>query len=130
MYEHSFRVDNILIHPDFRHNGPYSNDIALMKVRANSAAGISFNTHVRPICIASTDEMIDPGTWCSVTGWGLQRSQDSKSIAPILRAAAVPLLEQNTCRRSDVHGDRDDGKKQQQPILDTMLCAGMCIIKL
>lgn len=44
--------------------------------------------------------------------------QDLQSIAPVLRAAAVPLLEQETCRMTDINGGR------QQPILDTMLCAG------
>lgn len=126
LFEHSFRVDSILVHPDFRRNGPYSNDIALLKVRAKNAAGIIFNTHVRPICLpasADAEDFFFPGMWCTVTGWGMQRNKDAKSVATILRAAAVPLLDQQTCRQADVHGG-GDGRTAQQPILDTMLCAG------
>lgn len=45
--------------------------------------------------------------------------EDKKSLASVLRAATVPLLDQATCRGSEVNG----GKNQQ--ILDSMLCAGM-----
>lgn len=39
-------------------------------------------------------------------------------MASILRAAAVPLLDIDICRNTEVNGGR------QQTILDTMLCAG------
>lgn len=45
-------------------------------------------------------------------------AEDKKSLAPTLRAAAVPLLDMETCRMSDVNGGRS------QSILDTMICAG------
>lgn len=45
-------------------------------------------------------------------------ADDTKSIAPVLKAAAVPLLDLDTCRSRDVNGGR------HQSILDTMLCAG------
>lgn len=76
IYEHSFRVERLILHPEFRQNGPYSNDIALIKVKANSANGINFNSHVKPICLPTTSELIYPGTWCSVTGWGLQNGKN------------------------------------------------------
>lgn len=49
---------------------------------------------------------------------GLLTAEDRLSLAPALRAAAVPLLDTNLCRNSDVNGGR------LQYILDTMLCAG------
>lgn len=72
MYERTFRLDKVILHPQFRHNGPYSNDIAMIKVKSNSIGGISFNSHVKPICLPKYDEIYTPGTWCSVTGWGVQ----------------------------------------------------------
>lgn len=45
-------------------------------------------------------------------------AEDNRSLAPTLRAAAVPLLDMETCRMSDVNGGRS------QSILDTMICAG------
>lgn len=144
MYERRFRIETIVMHPEFRHKGPYSNDISIIKVASNNDAGISFNTHVKPICLPRQGEIPRPGTWCSVTGWGAQIrnlihsdeniisffvkwylfwyiAEDNKSLAPVLRAAAVPLLDLETCRMSDVHGGRSQG------ILDTMMCAGELI---
>lgn len=72
MYERSFRIDRVLIHPEFRRHGPYSNDIAIIKVKASV---INFNTHVKPICLPSKKEISYPGTWCQVTGWGAQNGQ-------------------------------------------------------
>lgn len=45
-------------------------------------------------------------------------AEDNKSLAPVLRAAAVPLLDMETCRMSGVNRGRS------QNILDTMICAG------
>lgn len=72
LYERIFRIDTVVMHPEFRRNGPYSNDISIIKVRSNSDTGISFNSHVKPICLPKYDEVSMPGTWCSVTGWGAQ----------------------------------------------------------
>lgn len=52
----------------------------------------------------------------------ISTGEDKKSLAPVLRAAAVPLLDQSICRSSEVNG----GKNQQ--ILDSMLCAGMLLL--
>lgn len=45
-------------------------------------------------------------------------AEDNKSLAPVLQAAAVPLLDMETCRMSGVNRGRS------QNILDTMICAG------
>lgn len=71
-YERTFRVDRIEMHPDFRKNGPYSNDIAIIKVRTNSVVRVMFNSHVQPICLPKFEGATRPGTWCTVTGWGAQ----------------------------------------------------------
>ncbi|XP_041970619.1 tryptase-like [Aricia agestis] len=116
-HEHRFLVDKVVPHPDFRKEGPHSHDIALVLV-ARSGGGVRFDSHVRPICLPAEDAPIAPGAWCAVSGWGYQ-SEGTESFAPVLRAAAVPILELSTCRKSQVLGGR------QQPILDSMLCAGV-----
>ncbi|CAG4967627.1 unnamed protein product [Colias eurytheme] len=95
-------------------NGPHSNDIALLLVARSS--GVQFNTHVRPICLPSGTETT--GQWCAVSGWGHQ-GETNDNFAPVLRAAAVPILDLATCRKDQVLGGR------QQAILDSMLCAGV-----
>ncbi|XP_047109118.1 mast cell tryptase-like [Schistocerca piceifrons] len=118
-YEQVFRVDKILLHPKFRRDGYYSHDIGLLKLKATDDKGISYNSHVRPICLPAAHTRNAAGTWCTVTGWGAQKPQDMESLSDVLLAAYVPLLEQETCRTKEVYGDRD------QAILDGMLCAGL-----
>lgn len=116
LHERSFKVESILIHPDFRKDGPYSNDIAIIKLKAHT--GIGFNTHVRPICLPDPNERIPVGTLCSVTGWGIQKAEDLKSLSSVLRVAMVPIMDTEMCRDSSINGGR------HQKILDSMLCAG------
>ncbi|CAG4948952.1 unnamed protein product [Parnassius apollo] len=114
-HEHRFLVEKVILHPDFRKNGPHSNDIAMILV-ARSGNGVQFNSHVRPICLPGASA--EPGRWCSVSGWGLQ-AESTETFAPTLRAAEVPLMDLETCRKNQVLGGR------QQPILDSMICAGI-----
>ncbi|XP_014239480.1 serine protease 33-like isoform X2 [Cimex lectularius] len=118
-HERVYRPERIVIHPEFRRDGPHSNDIALIKVKATSETGIDFNKFVQPICLPESDIGPSEGEWCTVTGWGAQKPGDSKSLSSTLRAASVPLLPLSTCRQADVYGGR------LQSILDSMLCAGL-----
>ncbi|XP_031629228.1 serine protease 30-like [Contarinia nasturtii] len=115
MYERRFHIEAIIMHPEYRRNGPYSNDISIVKVASNNDAGILFNTHIKPICLPHNENLPSE---CYISGWGAQ-NEDNKSMAAVLRAAAVPLLDLETCRMSDVNGGRS------QSILDTMICAGL-----
>ncbi|XP_004930845.2 trypsin-like [Bombyx mandarina] len=114
-HEHQFFAEKVVPHPDFRKNGPHSNDIAIILV-SKSGSGVQFNSHVRPICLPSSEETA--GQWCAVSGWGYQ-AEGTETFAPVLRAASVPVLDLATCRQSHVLGGR------QQPILDSMICAGI-----
>ncbi|XP_045508662.1 trypsin-like [Colias croceus] len=113
-HENRYLAEKVVPHPEFRKNGPHSNDIALLLVARSS--GVQFNTHVRPICLPSGTETT--GQWCAVSGWGHQ-GETNDNFAPVLRAAAVPILDLATCRKDQVLGGR------QQAILDSMLCAGV-----
>ncbi|XP_062531334.1 ovochymase-1 isoform X1 [Bombyx mori] len=119
-HEHQFFAEKVVPHPDFRKNGPHSNDIAIILV-SKSGSGVQFNSHVRPICLPSSEETA--GQWCAVSGWGYQ-AEGTETFAPVLRAASVPVLDLATCRQSHVLGGR------QQPILDSMICAGKTTLRL
>lgn len=75
LYERLFRIETIIMHPEFRRKGPYSNDISVVKVASHNDAGINFNTHIKPICLPKYDAISRPGTWCAVTGWGAQKGK-------------------------------------------------------
>ncbi|XP_075988797.1 trypsin-like [Anticarsia gemmatalis] len=114
-HEHRFLAEKVVRHPDFRKNGPHSNDIAIILV-SRAGNGVQFNSHVRPICLPA--DGVSPGKWCAVSGWGYQ-AENTENFAPVLRAAAVPVLDLATCRKNQVLGGR------QQTILDSMICAGI-----
>ncbi|XP_026735122.1 trypsin-like [Trichoplusia ni] len=114
-HEHRFLAEKVIRHPDFRKNGPHSNDIAIILV-SRSGNGVQFNSHVRPICLP--EDGVPPGKWCAVSGWGFQ-AENTENFAPVLRAAQVPVMDLTTCRKSHVLGGR------QQAILDSMICAGV-----
>ncbi|XP_065351159.1 mast cell tryptase-like [Cloeon dipterum] len=128
-YEQTFKASSVVIHPDFRKSGPYSNDIAVIRVKDAAVASyghlassrgraIQFDTHVRAICLPESFEDVQRDTWCTVTGWGAQDSDDKDSLSVVLRAASVPVVPLEQCRRPEVYGGR------RQAILDSMLCAG------
>lgn len=71
-YERRFRIESIIMHPEFRQNGPYSNDLSIIKVASINGNAINFNTHVKPICLPKQNNLPTAGTWCSVSGWGAQ----------------------------------------------------------
>ncbi|XP_063545579.1 serine protease 27-like [Cydia strobilella] len=114
-HEHRFLVEKVVPHPEFRKDGPHSNDIALILVARSNH--VQFNSHVRPICLPDAGAE-SAGRWCAVTGWGYQ-TESTESFAPVLRAAAVPVLDLATCRKDQILGGR------QQAILDSMICAGI-----
>ncbi|KAF4532505.1 hypothetical protein B566_EDAN003081 [Ephemera danica] len=128
-HEQTFRTHSIILHPNFRHAGPYSNDIAIIRVRDQASASyghlagtrgraIQFDSHVRAICLPARFQEVPSGSWCTVTGWGAQEAEDHDSLSVVLRAAAVPLVPLDRCRSSEIYG----GRRQQ--ILDSMICAG------
>jgi len=116
--------------------GPYSNDIAVIRVKDAAVAtyghlassrgrAIQFDSHVRAICLPGRYEEAPPGTLCTVTGWGKQVWDDHDSLSVVLRAASVPVVPLNVCRSQELYGGRpelDGGRRQD--ILDSMLCAG------
>lgn len=111
--EQKVRVERAIPHPDFRKYGPYSNDIALLIL---AYPGLQLGPLARPACLPFKSP--PPGTWCEVSGWGATDPSYPDKLSGVLRAAAVPLLSLETCRRDGVYGGR------QQPILDSMMCAG------
>ena len=48
-------------------------DIALIKLQTVNGKGIVFGSSVQPICLPTSEEVYKPGTWCSVSGWGMQK---------------------------------------------------------
>lgn len=112
-HEQVAKVEKFIRHPDFSKLGPYSHDIALLVL---AEPGFSFNYNVKPVCVPEKDP--SPGTWCEVSGWGAENPLDMEVLSKTIRAAAVPVIPLDTCRKNGIYGGF------HQPILDSMLCAG------
>lgn len=111
-YEQVIRVQTVTRHPEFRINGPYSNDIALLLLENQ----IKMGKYVQKACLPH--DQISDGNWCEVSGWGVSDTKKNLEKSAMLHSAAVPIISLETCRKEEIYGGRI------QEILDTMLCAG------
>merc|ERR1712076_297945 len=94
----------------FREEGPYSHDIALVKL----VGRVVPSTTVSPICLHS-DNSLQRGDEGVVTGWG-KTLASSHHLSSCLRAVKLPYWEQTDCEEAF--------KYSSQRILPEMLCAG------
>merc|ERR1711911_165076 len=113
--EEEFTVDRLFLHEEFGTGGHLNNDIALIRVKAKNGRGIRFGSYAQPLCIPSTTIKYQPGSNCTISGWG-SSGQPGAAYAIKLQSATVPLLVDETCKAPHVYGpDR---------IKSGMFCAG------
>ena len=94
----------------FRKEGPYSHDIALVKL----VDRVVPSTTVSPICLHS-ENSLQQGDEGVATGWG-KTLASSSHLSSCLRAARLPYWEQRDCEEAF--------KYSSQRILPEMMCAG------
>uniref|UniRef100_A0A8C2IFI1 chymotrypsin n=1 Tax=Cyprinus carpio TaxID=7962 RepID=A0A8C2IFI1_CYPCA len=96
----------VITHPLYN-SVTFNNDIALLKL----SSPVTFTPRISPVCLASSDTSIVPGTRCFTTGWG----QTATTTSPeILQQTVVPIISPAVCRQ--IWG--------QSRITDAMICAG------
>ncbi|KAM9772736.1 plasminogen activator, urokinase b isoform X5 [Syngnathus typhle] len=116
--EQIFRVDKIILHPDFdNERGNYDNDIALLKLtpKANGRCARE-SAGVRQVCLPTAEGRRDlpAGLPCEIAGFGKEK-HGLWYHSQLLRQAHVNLLDAGVCGAADYYGDK---------ITDNMLCAG------
>lgn len=113
--EEEFTVDRLFFHEEFGTDVHLNNDIALIRVKAKNGRGIRFGSHVQPLCLPADTAAYQPGTNCTISGWG-SSGQPGAAYAIKLQSATVPLLPDEMCKAPYVYGpDR---------IKSGMFCAG------
>jgi len=114
--EVAFQVEKYWLHGDFQKDGPYSHDLALIKLKKKGdGCGARFTPTVSPICLPSPYTTFADNTTCIVSGWGKTKSLDD--IHPeCLRAAKLPIMNHKQCKKMYA--------KSSQNIIDQMICAG------
>ncbi|XP_077123064.1 ovochymase-1 isoform X3 [Ranitomeya variabilis] len=83
-------------------------DLALIRL----AEELTFNDFVRPVCLPSMEEPLQPSSLCVVTGWGSTREDGQYSNR--LQQLPVPILNNTICNSNYYPG----------AISDNMFCAG------
>ncbi|XP_028512777.1 uncharacterized protein LOC110231997 isoform X1 [Exaiptasia diaphana] len=90
--EHKFQ--EIFIHPDYRHDPIYENDIALVKLNREVILG----PYVRTVCLPGPDlDLAKPGTAGMVAGWGMT---DYSWVSSFLRYSVFNIQTNSVCRRA------------------------------
>lgn len=64
-------LGGLVMHPSFRKNGSYSNDIALIHLREK----VQYTSQVQSICVPEAGNGPRPGSLCDVSGWGMLDSK-------------------------------------------------------
>ena len=81
-------IESITAHPNFNEH-TYDNDIALLRLKQE----VTYNHHVKPICLKQQSGSFSLGMDCYVAGWG-HTSEDGE-ISPNLLDAKVYLISWN-----------------------------------
>uniref|UniRef100_A0A8C6WFW6 trypsin n=1 Tax=Neogobius melanostomus TaxID=47308 RepID=A0A8C6WFW6_9GOBI len=104
-------VEKVIVHEDYSEI-QYSNDIALLKLRATDGSFCAKETpFVRSACLP--DQPFESGAECEVSGWGA--TETNKNGTTHLLDARVRLISMEKCAAPHVYADALD---------DSMLCAG------
>lgn len=117
--EQLFEVEKYVSHSGFK-SSKGGNDIALVKLQTVNGKGIIFGDSVQSICLPSSDKVYQSGTWCSVSGWGMQKPGKEQSASKMLKVASIPLLDSESCNSKEVYGN----ELNSITFPHGMLCAG------
>ncbi|KAL2078506.1 hypothetical protein ACEWY4_026191 [Coilia grayii] len=103
------RVTEIILHPSY---DPSTNDNDMALLRLSSA--VTFNSYIRPVCLAASGSIFHQGSNSWVTGWGAIREGVSLQPPGALQEVEVPVVESKVC----------DDLLALQRITENMICAG------
>ncbi|KAJ8418197.1 hypothetical protein AAFF_G00139060 [Aldrovandia affinis] len=113
--EQEFHVEKVVIHEGFdNRDGNFDNDIALLKIRGIGTQCAEQTRAVRTICLPPAHQMLPPGVFCDVVGYG-KESERIWYNSQYLREAKVKLLAQDICTDKDYYGSL---------VTKNMFCAG------
>lgn len=107
----TFKVEKVIVHPDFNVPREMANDFALIKFKGISKIAPALLNEVEPELLALPS--------FNVAGWG-NTSEFSYFGSSLLQIVAVPFVDQNVCEKQ-----LQDYQKEKNGYLDeTMFCAG------
>ncbi|NP_001020358.1 chymotrypsin-like elastase family member 1.4 precursor [Danio rerio] len=109
-HEQSLTVSRVYIHPNWNTDSVSSGyDIALLQLSTDA----TLNSYVQLATLPPAGQVLPHNNECYITGWG--RTQTGGSTSSQLKQALLPVVDHNTCSRSDWWGSI---------VKDTMICSG------
>ncbi|XP_069713627.1 ovochymase-2 isoform X2 [Phaenicophaeus curvirostris] len=108
-YRQKRSVKQYIIHPSFNKT-TMNSDIALLQL----AEPLEFNDYVRPVCLPTKEEVVQPSSVCVVTGWGVQEEDREKGKK--LHQLEVPILMLDACQSYYIN--------LPSKVTHRMICAG------
>ena len=107
-HEQQFQAKALIPHPRYDYTG-YANDIAVIEIDGE----FEFNEYVQPIDLPPALEEVEPGTNCTVSGWG--STYEGGGAARRLHFVEVPFVDDEDCAAA----------YPEQGVVSSMLCAGV-----
>ncbi|XP_041938169.1 serine protease 33 [Alosa sapidissima] len=115
-FESSHRIRRVVIPPEYS-DPQEGDDIALVQLDT----GVIFSDRIQPICLPNDDTFFDPGTRCTITGWGNIRDGVTLQGVGTLQQVIVPIISQSSCQSMyNINSNPNDPVN----IMSDMICAG------
>ena len=118
--EQEFNVQSVHFHPEFNVGAYLNNDVAVVRLKLGPGEGVKMSRYVKPACLPSPSAGYQPGTECTISGWG-SINQGSGGYSRRLQAATVPILAAEQCMQKHVYGP--------DKLTKGMFCAGSILLE-
>ncbi|NWS20994.1 CORIN enzyme, partial [Pachyramphus minor] len=110
-------VKTIILHPRYN-RAVVDYDISIMELDKD----INETSYVRPVCLPSKDQLVQPDTYCYITGWGHMGNKSKMSISAILGKTLPFKLQEGEVRIISL--EQCQSYFDMKIITSRMLCAG------
>nr|CAD7408789.1 unnamed protein product [Timema poppensis] len=80
---------------------------------------VTFHEHLLPVCLPAPNKELQPGTVCTVIGWGKKEDKDISEYEPAVNEVQVPILRREMCNQWLEEKDLKDLN-----VTEGMICAG------
>ncbi|CAG4953685.1 unnamed protein product [Colias eurytheme] len=111
-YGQKVKVRRVVPHPLYNVGVAHDNDIALFQL----AVRVRYHEHLSPVCLPPARRALQPGTLCTVIGWGKRTDKDMSEYEPAVNEVEVPVLNRDLCNQWLEHRDLN--------VTEGMICAG------
>ncbi|XP_066247331.1 atrial natriuretic peptide-converting enzyme-like isoform X1 [Euwallacea similis] len=111
-YGQKVKVRRVVPHPMYNVGYAHDNDVALFQLSSR----VTFHDHLLPVCLPKPNSELEPGTKCTVIGWGKKDETGTSEYEPEINEVEVPVVDRDVCN--------DWLENDQLNVTGGMICAG------